>query len=169
MPRRIFHVLIALALAVAAPALAAQNERVRVFMKPTEATTDGGFVDEATKRMVDSREDFLGQLRKDKNVTLIDSAESADIVLELLSSELEEFGIVSSTVRRGVITGQVTGTTTDVPKRPTIRVQLTAGPYSNELIGAWASWRGASMDAVIQIKKWVKDNKATLLARRAQK
>jgi hypothetical protein len=164
MIRRTFPVLVAVL--TLGSSLFAQ-EKLRVYVKPADVAV-GGFVDEETKRIADSRDDFLKQFRKTKAITLVDDAATADVTLQVASSARETFGTTSTSIDRLPGTLIATGTTTEESRRPTVRVKLTAGEYETEIAEGAMNWKLAAVECVRKVRRWIEDNKATLIERRAK-
>jgi len=153
--RRAFLICLLLTVAVAA-----QDRKVNVYVKPA-AENAGGFVDATSKRVADSRADFVNHFGKDKAVALVDSPESADVVLEIVSSAEEPFGRETTSKLAPSIPGS-TATQTETVKRPTLRIKLTVGEYEREFVGGGPAWRTAAYETSFQIRRWIKDNRQRL-------
>lgn len=138
-----------------------QARPIRVHLKPMAPQE---FVDAASKRLAASHADVLKELRKDKTLTFSDDPSHADLVLALVSSAQETFG-VETTRRSAPFLPGSTATHTEQLTRPTVRMTLTAGTYEQPFDGGGASWTGAAASVSLQIRRWIKDNKAQLLAK----
>jgi hypothetical protein len=152
-------------LAVSALVSGASAQRpIRIFLAPIE--TRDGFVDEHSKRQTDSRLDLQKRLNeRDKTLVFVENQEAADLTLRVVSSKFEKTGEQKTEYGPGRIGTSGSSTTTDATK-PTIRVELSAGEYSNELIGVGiARWIQAADDVALQTVRWIKDNKQRLLAK----
>lgn len=124
-------------------------------------------MDEATKRLDDSRTDFLAQFRKTKGVTLVDSAEMADITLEVVASARAGFGEQSTTLTRSPVDGAIIGSTTSDSRRPTVTIRLAAGDYETVISEGSMNWKLAAVECVRKVRRWIEDNRATVLAKRS--
>lgn len=142
---------------------------IRVYVAPVE--TVGGFTDYETKRRADSRLDLIKNLSDDKTLAIVESSDRADVTLELLSSAQAETGEVrTETTRKPAIIGGGEWSDSKKDTAPTVLVKLTAGEYTREVKGQYQGirWRDAANNAGGQIKHWIKENRAQLLAKHPQ-
>jgi hypothetical protein len=157
------RVVLALCLTLAATTTieAQRADLIRVYVVP--ATSDSGFVD---PRLADSRADLLNFFRRfeKKRVVVVESAEAADLSVEILSSSHEVTGEET--------TGRVGRTTysanTHASTAPIVRVLLRAGTHEAVMTGAGVNWRTSAVYAGAEIRKWIKANREQLIAKRAQ-
>ncbi len=151
--------------AVLLAAVTAQDDqRIRVYLKAPDAS---GFVDETTKGQRDTFADLSARLAKKKQLKVVESAEQADVVLEILDRDIKDTGGSSTSTVRAP-TGLLSSTSKDTTKAVTI--QLSAGTYrttftgtADQLIGAWKYIAGKLADSV---EKWAKENASQVLATR---
>jgi hypothetical protein len=158
------HALV-LCVALTATITIAAQRPIRVYVAQVEAPS--GFTDPDHKRRVDSRLDLLKNLRDDKTLDVIETADGADLTLDVLASSHAATGAVTTdTSAKAPILGRGSYSTSTAETAPTVIVKLTAGAYQHEIRGMVKSirWRDAAYDAGRQIKKWIKDNKQQLLA-----
>jgi len=116
--------------------------KVYLFTAPTS-----GFVDADSKR-VDSVKDVRRELEhKRKVLTLVDTREAADVVVEILRRSQSEFGV--SGVLQNVVESELS---------------VPAMGYSVSLKGGSGLpqpplWRTAAASLAGNIEKWIKDNR----------
>jgi len=146
---------------------AAEPIRVFVFTAPPTA----GLIDQDSKRRADSVKDLETALVARKQLTLAGAETEADVLVEIVSSQVEATGGTSA------ITSHLPGwplmaTSTTADHRPTVRIRLRVPrlDYSTEMVsavGALAGWRVQAEELTRQIAKWAKDNAAQLQALRS--
>jgi hypothetical protein len=68
---------------------------IRVYLTPAQPA--GEFQDADTKRFADSHADVLKHLQHEKSWVVVDTQDSADIVIELTSAKMEDTGKTSTT------------------------------------------------------------------------
>ena len=155
--------LTALLLATLFLSVASQAQKsIKVFVT-TAAADAGGFVDPDAKQRIDSVKDVKGMLAR--KLTLVDSADLADITVTVLGRGGEATGSATSSADNlgRVHTNPDVGTV--------VHVLLRAGDFTEEISGhspptALRPWRMAGWDAAFQIEKWTKANEAKLLSMR---
>ncbi len=159
-----------LALGVA-PALA--QERIKVHVIAPEPAAEG-FVDDTLKGQQDSFADLTERLQKTKSFEVVSDAGIADVTIEIRGRGWKETGETRTETTIASVFGVPnisSRTSADTTKEAT--VVLKAGTYEKEfsarrdqMFGAWKAIAGRLAG---DIDKWVKENRATLLARREKK
>lgn len=173
----------ALALAVTAASAQAQDrapaQKVKVFAHAVKETS--GFIDpqaqdlEATVK--DIREVVIKK-KKDAWLQLVESAEQADVILQVTERKLIERDPTSATTTTTYSKdGKAASSTTTSTKEHDVvlKAVMRVGDYSNELVGVcdlgymWGgSYRKAASNLVGDLEKWVKANYARLQLKKIQ-
>lgn len=166
--RRGLLVSLAVLLTLPSSMLAQKSESRPVRVYVFTAAPEGGFVDEGSKQRADSLKDLREALGKKKKVaTLVEDRSLAEMTLEVVNRDRALTGNTSSRV--DPVFGGSVKTTAD--RAETVRVGLTVGDYSTEVIGACPQgqvvrcWRTAANDAAGKVEDWIKDN-ATRIPRK---
>lgn len=157
--RRIAHMsrLRSLAFALAVASLAstpvAAQSPVRVHVVPTPT----GFIDKAAKYRNDTHKELQDELKgKKKQLTLVDSPEAAQIVVELLSVEIVD-GALHST--RAIFGG---GVDTKPVKEFEAKAVLKVGDYTSDLVRRGPFTATVASRLAKDVGTWIKDNRAQL-------
>lgn len=154
----------AIALMLAATAASATEQSpVRLYVANVDG---GGFVDEKTDSAKDLAKTFRHaddpKATKDR-IVLVDTADAADIVVEII----ERGDVETGTRRRSWIAGQ-----TDAEKGHRITAKLTAGEYTatleGESLAPLHTWGSAAIAIRTKLEKFVKDNGAKIIEGRRQ-
>ena len=154
------HTLLTLTLTLALTITAAAQTKIYVFTK----TTEGGFVDNDSKRRADTVIDLRKALEK-KKVIIVEAPSDAQITLEVLGSAQEGTG---ETIGKSVyvpLTGQVLSSSKETTGA-TLNVALKVGDYTTTLASqntqVFGAWKAAAGSIANQVEKWVKANAARL-------
>lgn len=165
--KRLFLTLIMIAGFSAAAIAQAPAVQVYVYAEPS---TDG-FVD--SPRAMDSVKDLREIVSKRKGLALAETRESADILLEVMSSGQAVTGSEAKTeVRRGIFGGVDSNTTVQNSTLPSLTVMLRVrgSDYSKELsFTAQRFWKDLAKNIVDQAQQWLKLNGSQLEAIRVKK
>ena len=151
---------------------ASAQERIRVHVVPPAAAADG-FVDDTLKGQQDSFADLTERLRKSKTVEVVDASAVADVTIEIRGRGWKETGETSTkTIALPPIAGGGFSSRTSADGELQVAIVLRAGAYEKELSArgdhAIRPWKAIADRLAGGIEKWVKENRATLLARRGQ-
>lgn len=151
--------------------LAGPAEPIRVYVFTAEPTH--GFVDEDLTARRDSVADLRLALPKHaRGFRLVDSAEVADITLEVAwRGKLTAPPTVTGGVTTVVAGVAVTSTTTTTPTQDNMRVVMKVGDYRQELWGVDPQdpsdqlfWKKQAERVAKAVAKWARDNDAQLRA-----
>jgi hypothetical protein len=155
---------------LAADAMRKNPIRVYAFVK---AGPPSEFIDRGSRQAVDTNDslrDLIEQLKKKKKIVrLVGDQTQADVLVEMLGKHVEQSA--TTTTRRDVFVPGVAHTSPN--HFFYVSAVLTAGDYSTELSGGSTAvmgrlWRDAASDLADNIEKWITDNGAQLLKRRAE-
>jgi hypothetical protein len=141
--------------------------RVFVFTAPSE------FVDVESKRRSDSVQDIRKQLREKKTVTVAESADAADITIEVLGSEPVNTQELQTDTHRNVFTGGVSSRTRPVYlKQLMVTLAVRGTSYtttfgSREREGYLQGWGILAKGVATQVDDWIKKNRSQLERRAA--
>jgi predicted Zn-dependent protease len=161
---------IAITILLAVPAAA--QDVIRVYMAPPIANAEG-FVDDALKGQQDSFADLAERLRRNKAFDVVEDAARADIAVEIRGRGWKNTGATSTTTTQmPTIAGGGLSSTTTPDRTKEVTIVLKAGSYEKEfsarndqVFGAWKAIAGRLSN---DIEKWVRENRAQLMARRRQ-
>lgn len=137
-----------------------QTEKVRVYVEPDVSTSE--FVDEESKRRSDSHRDLTKHVRGQKEWEVVDDPADAHVVISLISAKEEPIGEKTTRDRIGVLVMPSESTT--VQTLPTVRIGLRVGDYEREFKGD-GFWSPAALEAVLELRKWTRENRERLLKR----
>lgn len=134
--------------------LAASEKPVTVRLFLFTAATEGGLMDDAAKARAKATEELRKALKGKARVALVEDRVQAQVVVEVLSRQKEATGDYNPTWYGGA-KGQ---------KNMTVRVRLSAGDYSTEIVGDTSAGRHqrAAGEAASRIDQWLKDNASRL-------
>ena len=153
--------------------LAATTLLLALLLPPEEiavyvftATDASGFTDDFQARRVESLRNLKAAIDKKKGFVLVDTAEAADITLEVVNAGQLETG---NTRTKGLSTGldgAIFGTTSKAEKKPQVHAMLRAGSYSMEFQGVGTNLKNAADMVAKAVEKWAKQNEKQLAAKR---
>lgn len=147
---------------------AAAQDRIRIHIVPPTAE----FVDETMKAKQDTVKDLTGHLEKNKRLEVVRDAAAADVVLTVVDRSASTPTVVATHTTADPLSALVNRSTTFTPNSVTI--VLSAGTYTKTLTATNAltpmlnGWKGIAGNLARDVDRWVKDNHATLVARRPQ-
>jgi hypothetical protein len=147
--------------------LAQKGRPISVYVF-TAAPVDG-FTDTDSQRRADSVKDLQKELAKRKGLTIAESADMAQLVIEVIASRVEDTGSSSTTTNKAW-TGILSSTTKDTAAvvRVTLSVPGTAyttalaSPENPHLYVQDKPWTKAAQHVAGQIERWVKMNAVQL-------
>lgn len=149
----------------ACAAIAAAQDRIRVYVSPPAAVD--GFVDDELQGQRDTVADLTERLAKNARFDIVKDAASADVTIEVVGRGRRETGEERTLTMRTPI-GLVGRTEPDETKAVTI--VLRSGDYTKEFSAmndqVFGAWKAIAGRLAKEIEKWVRANEQTLLARR---
>lgn len=144
----------------ASTAISGQGDRIRVYVSTAQPA--GGFVDQDSKHRETTKKELASELKgKKKTIEVVDTAERADILIEVKSAGYADGAIET---RANVLGG---GVSSSPKKEYRAVVSLTVGEYSTDMTvqrGAFSTLAASRL--ADDIEKWIKDNRERVLAAR---
>lgn len=130
-------------------------ELVRVFVEAGDGASD--FVEPGAK---DSSDDVIKALRGRKGIAVVESVSESDVTIRVLR-RIDSRGRQSATIATGPTTSiEVIGFA--------VVARMSVDSYSQELVGIHTrSWGASAGNLAQQVEKWIRENKARVLKRRA--
>jgi hypothetical protein len=154
-----------LAIILCAGVASAAEKKPAVTVRLFTSAPAEGLVDEDSKQRQASAKQIRDRLKKRDGIVVVGDDQPADVTVEVLSSTREANGGVAEPIMpipRGGFRNQ-----SEPAEENRVLVRLTAGSNSRQFIGsAKSSWSFAAADAEGQIRKWIDDNRKTIIERR---
>jgi len=150
-----------LAALVAAPMpVVAADDPIRVYCT---GVTQSGFI---APTVADSVTDLIKMLKTKKALVVVDTRDTAQIVVTVTTRSVEGTGQRDYTTRSTTSGSGTRRTTSTSRERTTNVVQATmqVGKFKQQLIGTGGFWGAAANDVAEQVEKWAKSNAAQIRA-----
>jgi hypothetical protein len=141
-------------------AVSAADEPIRVYCT---GVTQSGFIAPA---VADSVNDTIKMLKTKKALLVVDSRETAEIVVTVTARGAEGTGQRDFTTR-STTSGSGTRRTTSTSRERTTNVlqaTMQVGKFKQALVGNGGFWSAAASDIAEQVDKWAKANAAQIRA-----
>lgn len=141
------------------------RQEVAVYVFTT--TDPSGFTDQFQTRRLQSLAELKAAIDKRKNLVVVETAEAADITLEIVDAGHLNTGNVSTRGLSVPVGGTlVSGASSKPEKKPQVHTVLRAGSYSMGFHGIGRSVRNAATGVAQAVKKWAKQNEMQLAEKR---
>jgi hypothetical protein len=147
-------------LLAATPSIAAADDPIRVYCT---GVTQSGFIAPA---VADSVADMVKFLKTKKALAVVDSRETAQVIVTVTARDVEGTGQRDYTTRSNGTAGGGRRTTSTSRERTTnvLRATMQVGRFKQALVGNGGYWSAAANDVAEQVEKWVKSNAAQIRA-----